>query len=237
MDIAERVIVQNVNCLSVKWRMQMNRLLTCFLIFVVTLHLIPENTDNPTDASLTGYTYAYRQGDTLSHVEIRLKSTDSQNEYKTYSDETGRYYFSNIIPKEYALKTALSGFVNYQQTLRFTNKENKFFNIGIKIGSLDGSLPEPYMIHGTVSQASGAALSEATVVIISPFDQEIASTALTDKQGKYYLKAMGNRFIIYAYKPGFEVMTERITLKGGWLKKWHQANFILNDIEYKSEKK
>ncbi|MDX2030687.1 MAG: carboxypeptidase-like regulatory domain-containing protein [Blastocatellia bacterium] len=104
------------------------------------------------------------------------------------------------------------GFVTYKIKVTLVAGAVEVIDIPLKVDSLGGEPDVKNEISGVIAVKDGAVLSEAAVVLISAFDQEILDRARTDQSGRFRLRGTGNQFILLAYKPGYEINVRRVVI-------------------------
>ena len=209
----------------------MNVLNICLAIILTGTFVFQKDNADKKDISITGYVYVHRLGSVLSDAEIVLKSVSSHEQYKAYTDKTGKYDISNIPFGRYFIRVSCIGFVDYQKELQLGIDQHLVIDIGLKVGSLDGTAQVEDKIYGSIKQEDGSVLPNAKIVVISVFDEEVIATVRANDEGKFTTSIKGNQFIVYAYKPGFEVRVERLVLTDVWPRSPHNINFILTKLK------
>jgi hypothetical protein len=181
----------------------------------------------PEAASLHGQVYLRRFGILLPEIEVGIRP-NGQEMRKVSTDQQGRYEFKDLPPGEYEVFVRPPGYAGYQGRVELKHGERMLLDVGIRIGSLSDEASDKMI--GVVKQADGAPVSEATVVVISVFDQEILAKVRTDAAGQYSVPLLGNQLIIYAFKPGFEVSVTHFFSDKPWPRDPYKMNFVLKPL-------
>lgn len=155
----------------------------------------------------------------FSYQRPLQKGIADQSEAKllqgTTTDESGNYQLAGLPSGTYKIDVSFTGFVQaHIGPVYLSNHEKRLLDVGLQVGQT--TVWPSTEIAGVVGDSSKAALRNATVTVISAFNQQVIKQVRTDASGRYQVGSLGpSQYVVYASKPGFAVSTTSATLNLG----------------------
>jgi hypothetical protein len=141
---------------------------------------------------------------------VEVISAGREQPFRARTDEQGNYKFGSLPTGQLTLTVHSAGFLQEERTTFLSSGEQQVLDIGLEVGQLS-DLP-PIEISGTVRQQNSA-LQDATVTIVSAFNQRLIKQVKTDATGRYKVSVSNpGQYVIYASKPGFVVNATTVLL-------------------------
>jgi len=150
-------------------------------------------------------------GNPIIGAEV-LVSTDRRIDRRLVTDQQGVYEASGLTAGSYSISAALRGFHAAKRTTYLGPGEQVVVELGLQPGRL-GPVERETIITGIVRQKDRKPVEDATITIMSAFNQEIRQQINASSAGRFELKvAEPGQYVIYVYKPGLAVAAKAITV-------------------------
>lgn len=208
------------------------KLITSALLFMLFIQTLAP-CQNQRTTSLRGKVYATHFGALLSDIEIKLLR-DERTIKITRTDKEGNYWIRDIPAGDYSIFIEELGFVTGRLKANLAEGEQKILDIALETGDpVTYATPPEFNISGTVTQPDGKAVARASVVVVSPFNNNRMAEAGTNEQGRYTLPAKEGQFLVYASGLGFRVKCASVLLRVISTPEQKTINFVLELLEPK----
>jgi hypothetical protein len=183
---------------------------------------------NQGDASVAGYIYDNRFGLPIPGAKVTLRFEGGHAISKT-SGGDGRYKFSGLPGGRYKLSAETLGFALTERMVDLRASEEISLDLPLRIGRLHD--PIPIGITGLAMLSDKTPLPGVSILLISPFDQEIVGKTLTTRSGQYTLKVdEPGQYVLYAVKFGFGVKAISIIVRPTLPRETLRADITLNPL-------
>ena len=119
------------------------------------------------------------------------------------------------------------GFARTERTVQLKMWEQTPLDIPLRLGYLHD--PLTIDIDGSVRLTDNTPADSVTIVVVSPFDQQIVATTRTNAAGQYAVPVDDpGQYLVYAFKSGFKVSTVPIILAATLPRERCTADFVLS---------
>lgn len=160
-------------------------------------------------ASISGHVTDFF-GQPLSEARVELFTDNANPKFSALTDQQGSYRFTSLSAGEYNLLVSVSGFIKEASRVNLLESESKLLNVGLKAGRISDV---PLMEVTGVIQRGRQPLMNATVVLTNAFNQRESHSAITDKKGRYRIRAGApGQYLLQASKPGFTVSVTSVVV-------------------------
>ena len=166
-----------------------------------------------TNASIRGQIYDNRFGLPVADAKVTIL-LEGRVQERTISDQHGYYEIKDLTGRQYTISVESLGFVRTERTAQVRMGEQLLLDIPLRIGHLHDPLPTE--INGVVKLSDKTPANGATVLLISPFDQQIATTTRTDQAGHYAVRVDDpGQYLLCALKSGYKLGAVPVILRPG----------------------
>lgn len=149
---------------------------------------------------------------------------------RTSSDQLGNYEITDVPEGTYTITVESTGFAYTQRTVRLRRGERKWLEIPLRIGHIHD--PIAINVNGRVRLSDGMPANNATVVVISPFDQQFAGNTLTNQSGEFSIHVDDpGQYVLYVFKPGFQVVSVPMLLRPTLPRKPYRVDMVLQRFQ------
>ena len=204
--------------------------LTIWLTFAncfPSLMTMPEQ--RQTGGSIRGQVFDNRFGLAVPEATVSV-IREGRVQQSTSCNKDGEYEIKNLTYTEYTVSVESLGFSRTQRSVRIETEGQVLLNIPLKVGRLHD--PLPIDVNGTVRVSENEPANSVTIVLVSPFDQQIAGTARTDQSGHYVLRVDDpGQYVLYAFKSGFKMNALAIILRPRLPREPYTADIVLSAFE------
>jgi hypothetical protein len=203
--------------------MHLTKIICCLLCFIQVGGIVTVG-QNARATSLRG-NVTDLFGSPLPDAGVEVLLEDGTRLSTTHTDQQGVYNFADLPVARLKIVVKLRGFREEEITLP-PKTGQQVLDVGLKAGQL---FTEPLIeISGSVRQATGGPAARASVTIVNAYNQRLAQTVKTDKDGKYNVTVYDpGQYVIYASQPGFKVCATAIVLPATFPRESRVANFEL----------
>jgi hypothetical protein len=202
--------------------------ITLYLIFTCSFLIITAVGRNAPTASIHGHildSFGFPIADTT--LEIQLGRPTQIFQIRT--DREGNYKLDALPEGEYVITVFSRGFITESKDITLSGGIDMRLDFGLIAGYLGNAIP--IKVSGMVRQFSNVPLQDATVTLISAFNQRFTWNARTDKTGRYQINVdYPGQYIIYVSKPGLMVNSAPIVLPANLPREQRIADFVLTPL-------
>ena len=126
------------------------------------------------------------------------------------TDQAGNYHVSELAEGDFTVIVKFRGFEQEKKKVSLGAAEHHVLDFGLVVGKwadyAPGQVGPSVEVDGTVRTVNNAPASDATVTVVSPFNQRVFRQSRTDEKGHFNIKLYdGAQFLVYAFKPDFKV--------------------------------
>ena len=105
-------------------------------------------------------------------------------------------------------------------------------DVPMRVGHLHDQMQTE--VNGIVKLSDNTPANGATVILIRPFDQQVAATTTTDEKGQYSVRVDDpGQYVLYGYKSGFKVATLPIVVYPTLPRERYTADILLSPFKLK----
>lgn len=167
-------------------------------------------------------------GRPLVGAEIEVSSGQKPRSRKVSSDEHGDYQITGMEAGTVSMSVGLRGFEEEKRTLYVGPGDQVVLDIGLEVGKLV-DVPT-WQIAGTLRSLNHELLGDATVTVVSCFNDRLRRQARTDQLGRYKITVdNAGQYLVYAAKPGYMVAANALLVPGKGAE-LHEVNLILQPL-------
>ena len=160
-------------------------------------------------ASISGHVTDFF-GQPLFEARVELSTDSTKPQLSALTDQHGSYGFTGLSTGEYTLVVSLSGFKKEISHVTVLESESKLLNVGLEVGWITDV---PLMEVTGVIKRGRQPLSNATVVLTNAFNERESHRAITDKEGRYRIRAGApGQYLLQASKPGLTVSVTSVVV-------------------------
>ncbi|HXG06306.1 MAG TPA: carboxypeptidase-like regulatory domain-containing protein [Nitrososphaera sp.] len=183
---------------------------------------------NQPSAGIKGQVYDNHFGLPVSGARITALAEGRDQQY-TLSDQEGNYEIKQLSEGKYTVSVECLGFAHTERIVQVRMGQEVLLDIPLRAGYL--SDPIPTEINGTVKLSNNTPVKNVTIIVVSPFDQQIAGKTRTNQVGQYTVPVNDpGQYVIYAFKPGFKVATTPIILRPTIPRQKYMADLVLTSF-------